>query len=342
MISFLRSTTDALSRLPISSLNKASLPRVATFVTPPISKVNLDHRRIPFRTVPPQKGKTTTMKTMKIGGLFLLGALLLSPFTLSASEKLEPAPLIETLNACVLKTIEEADAIPGLKSEEFTPLKKEISDTWNTLVQKGVVEIEGTDRDVRPPFVALQAIVEHVLSCALKKEIRSLKGMIHTPMPATPLCSRGEVSKNLVDPSIENDPKRLLTVQARTTLIRNFLKLGGVLYISYPKDGMSKRTEEQQTIYKEELSNYPDNLFNRPLNCSSIPDELVGATYLFRDQAGYTFAFSIQMTQAKDPKETGHFGLWLGSVQNAAVSQRVNAVFSFALQNGVDAFELLF
>lgn len=65
------------------------------------------------------------------------------------------------------------------------------------------MEIEGTDQDVRPYFVALQGVIEHVLSCELQNEIRSLLGIIHTPMPATPLCSQGEVSRDLLDSVIE-------------------------------------------------------------------------------------------------------------------------------------------
>src|SRR5690606_21668156 len=161
------------------------------------------------------------------------------------------------------------------------------------------LEVSGTDKDVRPCFVALQAIVEHVLASALQKEVVSLKGVIHTPMPATPLCTIGKISKELVNPSIENDPARIFTVKARTTIIRDYLFKGGDLYIVYPKNGFKKRTEEQQKVYQQELASYPTHLFDVPLNCEDIPTDLIGATYLFQDRSGKTFIFAIKMTQAK-------------------------------------------
>ncbi len=285
------------------------------------------------------------IKAMKVGLSLLIGGTILIT-GLYASEKnrtfQSEHDLIKVLSTSVLNTIAHSEDTPGLKAEEFHVLKNDISKLWNTLVQQGIVEISGTDKDVRPYFVALQAIVEHVLSYELRKSdrIKSLKGMIHTPLPATPLCSTGEISNELVDHSIENDPKRLFTVKARTTIIRDLLFQGGYLYIVYPKDGMAKRTEIQQSIYRQELLNYPDHLFDKPLNCPSIPDELIGATYLFKDQRGHTFAFAIKMTQAKDPKETGNFALWFGSLQHEEVARRVNKVLSFIKQNGIEACDM--
>ncbi len=168
----------------------------------------------------------------------------------------------------------------------------------------------------------------------LKKEVKALKGIIHTPMPATPLCTTGEISRELVDPSIEIDPTRLFTVKARTTIIRDYLFKGGDLYIIYPKDGLKKRTEEQQKIYQQELANYPNNLYDVPLNCEHIPTDLIGATYLFQDQSGKTFVFAIKMTQAKDPKETGNFGLWFGPIDHLSIQERIKAISSYMTQNG--------
>jgi hypothetical protein len=312
------------------------------------AKIGAFHQsqRRSFKTSQPQKENTTMTKTMKIGLCLLVGSAMLTAFGLYASEKSQTTlskhtdQLTLTLNAKVLDTITHSEDIPGLKAEEFGILKEDISKTWKTLIQKGVLEISGADKDVRPYFVALQGVIEHVLSCELQNDIKSLKGIIHTPMPATPLCSKGEVSSDLVDPAIENDQKRLFTVKARTTIVRDFLHQGGYLYIIYPKDGMAKRTDIQQSIYQQELHNYP-NLLDKPLNCSSIPDELIGATYIFTDQQGHTYAFAIKMTQAKDPKENGNFGLWFGSLQNTQVSQRVNAVLNFIEQNGIEVSAII-
>ena len=111
----------------------------------------------------------------------------------------EEPSIIEKLSAKVLETIEHSEEVPGLRSEQFALLKEKICRTWKELVQEGVVTVSDTDKEVRPNFVALQGIMEHVLSLELKGEVKALTGIIHTPMPATPLCSLGEVSKELVD-----------------------------------------------------------------------------------------------------------------------------------------------
>jgi hypothetical protein len=240
----------------------------------------------------------------------------------------------------VLDTITNAQEIPGLKAEELISLREEMATTWNKLVQEGVIEIEGTDKEIRPCFVALQGIIEHVLSCELKKEVFTLRGVIHTPMPATPLCTAGEISEGLVSAMIAQDPKALFTVKARAITVREFLHKQGYLYVAYPKLGLAKRSEEQQNIYKKELAGYPEHLFDRPLECASIPDELIGATYLFSDKEDNAYAFAIKMTQAKDPKEKGRFGLWFGPLNHAMIAKRVALVFTFIAKNSPASFEI--
>ncbi len=280
-------------------------------------------------------------KIRKIELLLLMGGAVLTfiglyPFEKGSAQQKEIARsnFTTVIHSKVLETIKYSQDIPGLKSNEFSSLRTEISKTWNTLIEAGVLEVSGTDKDVRPYFVALQGIVEHVLASELQKEVTSLKGAIHTPMPATPLCTAGDISKQLVDSSIEIDSARLFTVKARTTIIRDYLFKGGNLYVIYPKDGLKKRTEEQQKIYQQELVNYPTHLFDVPLNCENIPTDLIGATYLFQDQLGKTFVFAIKITQAKDPKDIGNFGLWFGPINHPSIRERIKAVSSYMEQNG--------
>jgi hypothetical protein len=192
--------------------------------------------------------------------------------------------------------------------------------------------VKGTDKDVRPYFVALQGIIEHVLACELNKSVKSLTGVIHTPMPATPLCTEGDVSKELVDPSIEEDPLRLFTVKARTTIIRDYLFQGGDLYMVYPKEGITKRSEGQQQVYRKELENYPAHLFDRPLDCASIDNDLIGAFYLFKNAEGKVFAFAIKIAQANSPQDLESFGLWFGEVNESPVHDRISNVLDTILQ----------
>lgn len=228
----------------------------------------------------------------------------------------------KTISAKILDTIENSTEIPGIKSEEFTSIKPELTKTWNTLLEKGVVEITGTDKEIRPHFVALQGIIEHILASELDNEVTSFHAVIHTPMPATPLCTKGEISKNLVDPKVEGDPKQLWAVKARPVIIRECLARGANYVIAYPAVGMSKRTEEQQSIYKQELVNYPDSLVDAPLNCDSIPSNLIGASIAFENKSGEKFFFNINITQANDPKELATFSLHFGSIDNPAIKER--------------------
>lgn len=240
----------------------------------------------------------------------------------------------------VMETIEHSENVPGLKSEEFQSIKIGIGERWNELVKEGVLEVTATDKEVRPYFVALQGIVEHVLAYELNKSVKSMVGIIHTPMPATPLCTTGNVSKELVDPSIEEDPRRLFTVNARTTILRDYLHEGGDLYVVYPKEGMNKRTQIQQEIYKKELENYPTHLFDRPLECESIPTEFIGALYLFENTEGKLFAFAIKMTQANSPQDLGSFGLWFGEVTKSAINDRVANIVENVLQHSTQPIPL--
>ena len=278
-------------------------------------------------------------KTLFIPFLCLTTATLIASTT---SETCEPAApyhercsLSGIIHLKVAEIIHNAQIVPGLSGEEFSVLKEDIGKVWNSLFAKGVFEVSGTDQQIRPSFVALQAIIEHVLASELNNEIATLLGIIHTPMPATPLCTQGEISKELIDSSIENDPLRLLTVKARTTIVRDFLQKGGILHIAYPHNGLSKRTAIQQEIYRNELLNFPGRLFDNTLDCEVIPSDMIGATYLFRDQSGKIFVFSIKMSQANAPKELGNYALWFGSLNHAAIDDRVNRLRLFL--NGCDS-----
>lgn len=293
------------------------------------------HQEMTSAPLKPKKENSSNNKTSNIGLYLLLGIVLLTT-TIVYSLNRTLYCLMKSLHSDISNKIERLESVPGLKPEEFSKLRSEISKAWDTLVQEGVLEVSGTDKDIRPIYVALQGIVEDVLSNTLNEEIRSLKGIIHTPMPATPLCTKGEISKGLVDPSIENDPNRIQTVKARTTIVRDFLAKGGKLIVAYPKPGYQKRTEEQRTIYNQELKNYPNHLINTPLDCENIPTDLIGATYFFQDQSGKTFVFGIKMTQANDPKDIGHFGLYFGPLDHPAIQKRVQAVSIYLMQNGCD------
>ena len=89
-------------------------------------------------------------------------------------------PFVQNIHSKVMETIEHSENVPGLKSDEFNHIKIGVRERWNELVEKGVLEITATDKEVRPYFVALQGVFEHVIACELGKSIQSLTGVIHT------------------------------------------------------------------------------------------------------------------------------------------------------------------
>jgi hypothetical protein len=253
---------------------------------------------------------------------------------------------IQHIQSEVQQTIEHSEKVPGIAQDVFTKIKENpmgkwpnLEGCWNALVQKGALEHQGPDAEVRPYFVSIQTIVEHVLANELGKNVKSLTGIIHTPMPATPLCAKGTVSKEagnaegLVTPAIAEDPARLFTVNARTTIVRDYLSKGGDLYIVYPKEGKNLRKPAEIAIYEEELNNNKEHLFDRPLDCEALDQDISGATYLFKTTEDKTYAFAIKFIQANcAPGEEVKVdaGLWFGEVTpGSEVEKRVSRVVDY-------------
>ncbi|MBY0528906.1 MAG: hypothetical protein K2P51_01810 [Rhabdochlamydiaceae bacterium] len=218
----------------------------------------------------------------------------------------------------------------ALKTTEFSASKDALESVWMTLVEKGVVELVDSDPKVRP-YVNLQRIVEHILSEKLRRgEICNLSGVIHTPMPATPLCITDDaIPEGVVHPSVAVDSNSMSTVKARATSVRDFLREGGDLYIVYPNaEGANKRPQEALDIYQAEQAHYPVHLFDCPLKSRSIESELVGAYYLFNDTQGKQFAFAIRMSQANSPQENIQFGMWFGEASQPEIKEWISHVVS--------------
>lgn len=260
----------------------------------------------------------------------------------SAEVHQERRDLVHEIYLKVIHTIENSEKIPGYDTEVFKELKPGLIERMEELYKKGFIEVTGSDKEIRPYFVCLQGIIETVLAEELNVSVTELRGMIHTPEPATPLCNpEGTVIERTVDPSIAEDPARLITVQARTTIVRNYLRKGGTLYIAYPKEGLSKRLPDQQKIYKEELETYRYLLVDVPLNCETIEVPLHGAIYTFKDQGGESCVFAIKMTQANNVvKDEGHFGLWFGNRERRAIKSRMDEVLEFVNSTAPQAISL--
>lgn len=266
-----------------------------------------------------------------------------SGYTTSASFINDKDPLIQEIYWKVFESIKNLEDLPGIKDfprvkEAVHVLKPGLQERWAELVEKGVITKEESDKDGRPYTVLLQAIIENVLPSEQKnKRLKSLEGVIHTPMPATPFCTTkdAEITKALIDPAVEKDPLRFATVISRPAIDRDYLKFGSIDII-YPKDGKS-RTEEQLKIYHEALEEYSPNLKDHSLNCESIPQDLIGAYHTFENHEGKKFAFAMKATQANHPKTTV-FGLWFGELKpSTPVYERISEVEKFIKEHSFPA-----
>ncbi len=225
--------------------------------------------------------------------------------------------LLDRIEACV-------------EYSEHIHSKGDVLDLVSELRTQNAYIERGSD-DFRIKFVSTQGTVEHVLACAQALgEITELVGVIHTPTPTTPLCTRpNEDPAGLLDPSIAHDLDKLLTVRSRAQIVREYLHKGGKLYVVYPEGGFERRSAEQQTIYTEELATFPDQLFDWVLPSDLLDPEMVGATYLFRDRSENLYAFSIKAKQANDPHDDSEWGLWFGAVTSPVVIERIHEVFDY-------------
>ncbi|MGL4539792.1 MAG: hypothetical protein ACRCU0_02290 [Candidatus Rhabdochlamydia sp.] len=264
-------------------------------------------------------------------------------------------PLIQRIYGLVIKSIDHLEDLPGIKdvpkiAKSVHVLKLDLKTLWTQLVEEGFAIIEETDKVGRPYAVYLQAIIEDVLSSELQKgQLKSLEGVIHTPMPATPLCTEGKISKDLIVATIEKDFLRLGTVLCRSIIVREYLKKGGKLEIVYPKYG-KPRTVEQLKIYQETLKKYAPYLKDHPLDCISIHKDLNGAYYTFKNLEGKKFAFAISASQANDVlernifglcfnlQEKSVFGLWFDEFDHHPVHERISEVEEFIKERDFPPF----
>lgn len=225
------------------------------------------------------------------------------------------------------------EAIPQTLKTTIISLSKTQSEQTQKLLknvlEEGYFKVQGDDATWRVPFIQAQAIIEQALTMEYTSHITSLIGSIHTPTPTTPLCTLQKASKNLVHEEIFSDPARVKTVEQRTTILRDYLKKGADLYVVYSQNGLERRLHEQQKIYFNEIRKHPDHLIDVPLPLTNFPDNLIGATYLFKDLNGNTFATSINFTQSNDPQNNRVYELWLGEVEEEVIRNRLEALNHF-------------
>jgi hypothetical protein len=198
------------------------------------------------------------------------------------------------------------------------------------LFSEGFIAEEGDDAQLRPRYVGTQAAFEQWLTQQLSKgAIKKVVAAIHTPLPATPVCSAGEITPDLVDPSMLQDEKRLQTVRERPSIIRGLLQSGGTVLIAYPTVAREQRTKQQLAIFEGLLEKYRENLFDIPMGCLEVAKEMVGATYLFETTAGEWRTFSIRFTQALAPMAPCYAAMWFGDAEKGPAAERLAQVSAY-------------
>jgi hypothetical protein len=182
-------------------------------------------------------------------------------------------------------------------------------------------------------------------------KLKSVVGVIHTPLPATPCRTDGEITEGLVHSDVANDPARLETVIKRPNILRDFLANGGHLISMYSRPDLHaaqvracannqsgvKVTPESMNVFEALKAQYPKNLTDRPTQISSFKDEHSGATYIATDPEGNKFGFSIRAYQAHTPGDGKAWGLWAGDLQQRLlVRNRVQEMGTFCASHGTN------
>ena len=263
------------------------------------------------------------LEEVTIGGVMFIRTVFISILCfvsclLWGEEKSQGRPLQEVVVERILErlTVGKRSSFENQLFEILIELKRE-----------GYVWRVGQDASLRPLFVTAQGLIEEVCSNLLKEgQLAGLCGAIHTPLPATPLCSDGTITEKLVAASLEKDRQRLVTVTFRAGVMRDYLSYGGKLFVVYPKGGDLKRTEPQRAIYRGLLAEHPKTLFDFPIE-RPLPSFLIGATYRITGVKGDEIVFGIGAVQANAPEDGITWRLWLGDPKvNRRCLQRVQAV----------------
>lgn len=214
------------------------------------------------------------------------------------------------------------------EARSTAPQSEEINTLFDQLKSNLYVLETGSD-DLRIKFVHAQGAIEQMLAKKQELgEIAELVGIIHTPLPATPLCVKPEEISTTID------SKKWETVLTRAQIIREYLSKGGKLMIVYPQGGLEKRSLEQQQVYKEALKEFAGNLVDWTLPVPEMDTNMIGATYLFLTKDQQLYAFSVKARQITDMQPQSEWGLWFGPLSNEAIASRVTSVLEYLASLG--------
>lgn len=227
-------------------------------------------------------------------------------------------------------------------------------------------QIQASDTVARQPYVKLQSASERIMVeriHAAKKLGKIAKSIwiIHTPTVATPCVNEGEETPSLLAEEIMQDEVRKNLTLSRASIIRDYLKAGGILVVAYDKNqrelvvGEDKkiiingRTPEQLATYEKLMQQYPEQIIDFPIDIKSrqekmdlktpeYPLDFIGATYLIQDTNNHIFEMTNLGLQANDPRPEAEWGVWMQNRAQAfpEVTERMSTVFSFLQKAGLN------
>lgn len=227
----------------------------------------------------------------------------------------------------VNKAINQLNESPPFNEETYD--NKRLTEIVEQLQKEHFIELTGIDSQVRPLIVTLQAVFEKVLSEQLKKNVSLLAGIILADTPPTPLISSDNFQNRSIHEAIKNNSASLLTIKARSQIIKNYLEKGGILYTLYTPKGYERLTKEEQSHFTMMTEKFSDTLISKEIAINEIPPSLIGAIYYFSNSDLKTYAFIVQMPQASNPEKKDTYKLYLGEITEEVIEKRMNEIMQF-------------
>ncbi|MGI2026223.1 hypothetical protein [Endozoicomonas acroporae] len=225
-------------------------------------------------------------------------------------------------------------------------IKSEILKRFQEFSKVKVIELSDFDKTLRPIGVGMQTIFEQTLLKLIEERtVTRVMVLFHTKAPATPLVTpENTAPPEAMSKPMQGDSARAKTISDRTVTVRNLAKSDPekvTLYIAYPESGMQIRKTDQQAIYQKEAANKQNKcLKDLPLSHQSMPDNLVGASYIMTgtdaDKDSQPLYFGLRAVQAIDGSEETRMNwtFWLGELNDAEIQPHYQEVKSY-LQSGV-------
>lgn len=247
----------------------------------------------------------------------------------------------QVIETAELNTIEEqAHRILDLAFECVDFVGNDYSETAKAGMKKNLDRIrekgffiEGPG-DFRDSTVSLQGVLEHAIKELAVAHNFTIKMVVHTPMPCTPLCTRQDDPnlKALLNPQLLSNENNAFTVEKRTKTMRDILALNNSrVYIIYSNGGFANRTDEQQKVYLHEKNENKTTLIDCEL--SGVMDtRYCGATYTVETPNGVV-CMGVDAPQANDVN-ADKWAIFCAPFGMPAIQERLQRLSKHLIENG--------